>query len=88
MVSAIRWRDGRWDLEYETVHLNNTDVHRPIRVAQYLNYYPAQSPNDNEYAFYIQAMGPLGARGYGRMYKPTIRQRVRRAMLDVVGVFQ
>lgn len=88
MVSAIRWRDGRWDLEYETVHLNNTDVHRPIRVAQYRNYYPARSPDENGYALYIRAMGPLGARGLGRKYEPTLRQRVRHMVLDVIALFQ
>jgi len=88
MASGVVRHEGHWRLIFESVHLNDTDVHRPIRVAQFRNYYPAQSPDDNAYAFYIQAMGPLGARGYGRGYEPTIRQRVRHVMMDVVGMFQ
>lgn len=88
MISGIEWSNGRWNLEFELVHLNDTDLHRPIRVKQFRNYYPAQSPEDNAYAFYINAMGGLGGKGYGRAYEPTIRQRVRDAMMDVIALFQ
>lgn len=88
MLSGIEWSKGRWNLEFELVHLNDTDVHRPIRVKQFRNYYPAQSPEDNAYSFYIEAMGGLMARGHGHAYEPTIRQRVRDAIMDVIALFQ
>ncbi len=88
MVSGMGWSNGQWNLEYESVHLNDTDAHRPIRVLQFQNFYPAKSPDENRYDFYIKAMGSHSARGLMRSYYPTIGQRIRHAMSDVIELLQ
>lgn len=88
MVRGIRWRNGQWNLTYESVELNDTVIQRPIQVRQFRNDYPAQSPDDNEYDFYIRPMGGLMARGHGRMYEPKFHQLIHRAMMNVFAELQ